>query len=107
MFATIAASASLRSRRAPLAAARSTNSWIAGNVSATSGGESRIVWRNSQRHQSVNLLAFNPERLATGRKNMDLGRIYEDARRKSCDRIDEMFATVEDQKHFLVAQIRN
>ena len=105
MLATIGASASLTSKRAPLAAARSMNSCVAGNVRTDRRRKARVVRRTGQRIQSVDMLAFDPKRFATGRQNMDLRRCIDDARRQWRHRFDEMLTGIEDQENSLVAQV--
>ena len=51
------------------------------------------------------MLAFDPQRLAAGRQDVDLRRGDEDARRQRRDRLDEMFAGIEDEENPLVPQI--
>ena len=101
----MAASASLRSKRAPLATARSTNSWVAGKRLSNRRGERRIVRRTGKRIQPVDVLAFDLKSLAARRQDVDLRRGREDACRQSCHRLDEMLAGIEDQENPLVAQI--
>jgi hypothetical protein len=83
------ASASLTSKRAPLATARSTKSCIAGNVPP----QAWVVRRTGQRIQSVVMLSFDPKRFATGCQNVHLW----------CYRFDEMLTRIEDQENSLVA----
>ena len=68
-------------------------------------GEPRIVWRTGERIQPVDVLTLDPKSLAAGRQDVDLRRRHEDFRRQRRDRLNQMLASVEDQKHSLVAQI--
>ena len=105
MSATMAASASLRSSRAPLATARSTNSWVAGKLLDGRRGEPGIVRRTGERIQPVDVLAVDLQRLAAGRQDVDLGAAAKMLRGERRHRFDEMLAGVEDQQNPLVAQI--
>ena len=51
------------------------------------------------------MLALDPKSLATCRQNVDLRRRDEDLGRERCNRLDEMLASIEDQKHSPVPQI--
>jgi hypothetical protein len=53
------------------------------------------------------VLAFDPERFAARRQNMHLRRGEEYTGCKSSRGLDDVFAIVEDQKHPLVAQMRD
>ena len=105
MLATIRASASPTSRRAPPAMARSTKSCAAGNVWTAAAVNARVVGRTGKRIEAVDMLAFDPQRFAARRQNVDLRRGVDDVRRQRRHRFDEMLASIEDQQNALVAQI--
>ena len=79
MLAAMAASASLKERRAPLAAARSRKSWVAGNVCAAAAVSAGSSGGLAERIQSVDVFAFDLQRLAAGRQDVDLRCFDEDA----------------------------
>src|SRR5258708_3548393 len=81
------------------------NKQLHGRKGQRAGSRQRCIIRGEgQRTYSMDLLAFDLQRFAARRQNMDLWRLPEDALRQRRNRLDQMFTAIEHQKHAPVAQ---